>query len=174
MTNKNIISIIFLMVLLVVLLSCSSDNDTLIVFEDSSQKLSEWDNYLSQLGKIDRTNKTIVLFVRSIDCEVYKSEIKWWDKKFEYNNEYEVVLVILEKYKRYYKASLNDLNVKIFSLQDKNHLVLDNNLIYSIPSKVFLDRSNKEIVLSSMGTQESINNFLEYLYPDSLSPNPSR
>ncbi|HSH24765.1 MAG TPA: hypothetical protein VLA13_04425 [Massilibacterium sp.] len=150
-------------ILLIFLINCSSDNNSKLYIEDDLNKIYEWEQYFTLLGKNISANKTIVLLVRSIDCEVYKSEIKWWDRNFESKDEHEVVLIILEKYNRYYNASLSDLDVELSSIQDKNYAALNNDLVPYIPSKILIDRGNDRLILSNMGTKKSINDFLEYL-----------
>lgn len=153
----------FIVLLFLVQISCSKNSDGFTTIYHDHQQLNHWNNYLLDVGYQDSADNIIILLVRTVDCEFYYDEIKWWNRNFYSDEDIDLILVVLEKYEGYYQSALNNLEIQIPSYQDKEFSVLENELLSSVPFKIYINKKQEKIVISKMGSIHSIENFLKFV-----------
>lgn len=159
----NRIGHLFIIILsLLIGVSCSNKSEDVIILSADRLLINKWDNYFDEINYIFKKDNVIILFVRSADCNKYKDEIIWWNNNFNTDESTDLILVILEKYTAYYDVALSVLDIQIPAYQDHRFLALHNELIRTIPAKVFIDKKNQKIGIGKMGTVNSIKNFLAH------------
>lgn len=112
----------------------------------------EWKGYLQEIGAdyVDLHN-TILLVLASSECNPSIDEIKWWDEYNRTNQDYNIILIIIERYHRSFQIFLDFEEITIPAYRDSTGIVLKFDLLPITPMKVLFDKDENIKKIADIG-----------------------
>ena len=105
---------------------------------------SEWEsgtdfkNALYDLNiEFSEEDSTLFLFTSVNECTPCKEELYYWNNKE--NNDFDLVLIVTERYKSNYESFIKNNDISIKSYLDQDNLFRKRELIPLVPYKVLMD-----------------------------------
>lgn len=122
----------------------------------------QWTAALKNLGfEHDDLSNTVLLVTGSTHCSDCLEELSFWNDLFtKENNSFNLYLVVIERYESRYINFLERNNLDIRSFQDQSASIPQSQLIPFIPVKMYFDRVGNIRRLHSIGSDDSLNDFL--------------
>lgn len=148
------------LILVCIIFSCTENKNGFYFDEYSKEKVSDWNEYLQSIGHDEITTATVLLVVRSVDCEMHFNEIQWWINELE-SEPIALSVLIAEKYKSYFDITVNNVGLETIAYQDSSFTAINDGLVPSMPIKIFIDPINNNLVGAEMGKQHIIDQFFE-------------
>lgn len=153
-------SIILGLSLLVISLSCSSDNEQKfedIYYENSEQ---QWMQALTALGfETDNFRNQVLLVVPTTACAPCLRELTWWNT--EGKERVSASLVLLARYKPAFDAFVETQQITLPAYRDSSAILFERELIPTAPVKLYFDEEGKVSVMDYVGSGGDLEYFLE-------------
>lgn len=151
-----------LLIAICIIFSCTKDNEGFYFDESSKEKISNWNEYLQSIGHTEIIGPTVLLIIRTVDCEMHFNEIQWWINELE-SESIALSVIIAEKYENYFDITVNNFGLQPIAYQDSSFAVIQDGLAPSLPLKIYINPISNDLVGAEMGKQYIIDRFLERL-----------
>ncbi len=123
--------------------------------------LNSWEEYLSQeLSYQNPINHTLILISRPTFCGDCLKELKKWNEYLDNrNNNLEIILIVVDRYRTNAEDFIQKNDFDFDFLVDTQAVILDKELIPSIPSKVYF-RNDEVQIIDRIGDKTSFEKIL--------------
>lgn len=148
------------LILVCIIFSCTENNDGFYFDKYSKEKISDWNEYLQTIGHDEIIGPTVLLVVRTVDCEMHFNEIQWWINELD-SESILLSVIIAEKYESYFDITVNNFGLETIVYQDSSFTAINEGLVPSMPIKIFIDPINNDLFGAEMGKQHIIDQFFE-------------
>lgn len=129
----------------------------------SVENKSSWDEYAEKLGVGGNKIKgSVFIFANSAACSPCINEIKTWDSIRD-DDEFDVFLVIVDKYRANYQSFLSKLDVQLPAFQDSTGLIFEKDLIPFPPVNIFFDKQGDIKMIHPVGAGGELDYFLNQI-----------
>lgn len=160
----NKVDIIFIIFIFIFFISCSNEQDRLNYIFNTERTSAEWESKLKDLGYSKSLNNTVLLITHTTHCSSCLSELEKWNSVASNNSDIvNIFLVVIERYENRYQNFILRHAHSIDSLQDSSSVLLKEDFIPSLPSKIFFDVSGKPVSVHTLGGDIFLDEFIDNL-----------
>ncbi|MDR9419069.1 hypothetical protein [Gracilimonas sp.] len=135
--------------------SCSEGNKKYL-----KRTASNWQKYVNEIsGKQPKLTNTVLLVLKSKECEPCIEEIDWWNNFITESSTLNVYMIIIEKYETTFTTFLDHNEFEINAFRDETGLVLEQQLVPKTPVKLYIDKKGDVRFLESININSNPENF---------------
>jgi len=132
---------------------------------DSSNYLGTEELWLKTLNTIgvekDELANSVLLITGSTHCPDCLKELDFWTDYYKNSkNEIDLSLIVIERYEERFRNFLSRNNFNIPSYRDSTASITENDLIPSVPVKIFFDSNSQIRRIHSIGSDPALKDFL--------------
>lgn len=162
MSSRNTIVIA---IVLCAFAACSKSSDRYKDFFHKSK--AEWVTYMNQIGIVNPDlSRHVILVSHSTACSDCLEELMWWNTAGKQMEEFDITLIVLEKYKTSFDVFLKTNNINLSVYRDSAGLIFKRKLIPYPPVKFYFDQDSKIAAIEQIGTNGHLTAFVKQIKAD--------
>lgn len=150
---------LFMIALIGVVISCSENEYKEYYSANNTAKII---THMETIGLTkDQLKDHVVLISRASACSPCLRELNWWDDNKGSILVKDVSLVLAAEYKMSSQAFIESQNIGINTYQDSSRTFLHQNILPSLPLKLYFNGKGKLVNMAPIGTDGNLDSFIE-------------